>query len=171
MKILAFDQARNCGYTIGETGQKPVSNVVVLGKSGVKTGEYLWRWGQHLKEVIGRTQPDLIAYEVPFFSAATASSGTRLLQMAGYIEGICYGLRIPVMAVNNGSWKKSFCGTAKFNKDTRPYPPILECELRGIEVDNSTDRADSVGIWFHAALIEDPKAMANIDTPLFGRTA
>lgn len=169
MKILAFDQARNCGSAFGKTGEKPKSYVTVLGKSGIPTGEYLWLWGQHLKEVVARHDPDLIAYEVPFFSEATAASGTRLIQMAGYIEGICYALRIPVMAVHNGSWKSTFCGKQKFNKDTKPYPPILECELRGIEVDNSTDRADAVGIWYHAALKKDPKAMANIDTPLFGR--
>ena len=169
MKILAMDQARLCGYAFGETGQNPTSHVVTLGKTGTPTGEYMWKWGQHLKEIIGRFQPDLIAYEVPFFDKRTATSGTRLLQMSGYIEGICYGLRIPVMPVHNGSWKSTFCGKQKFNKEGRPYPPILECEQRGIDVEGSTDRADAVGIWFHAAVKNDPKGMADIDTPLFGR--
>lgn len=170
MKLLTFDQARLCGYTFGETGVKPKTFLMTLGKTGTPSPEYLWKWGQNIKELIARYDPDMIGWEVPFFSSQTATSGSRLIKMEAVLEVICYGARVPHEAVHNGTWKKSFCGTAKFNKETLPYPPILECEQRGIEVDGSTDRADSCGIWHHLAVKHDPKGMANIDTPLFGRS-
>lgn len=169
LKILTFDQARLCGYTFGITGQKPKTFLLDLGKTGTPSPEYLWKWGQNIKELIGRYDPDVIGWEVPFFSQKTATSGTRLIKMECLLEVACYGMRIKHVAVHNGTWKKTFCGNANFNKETRPYPPILECEQRGIEVDGSTDRADSCGVWHHVALKEDPEAMRNMDTPLFGR--
>lgn len=169
MRLLTFDQARLCGYTFGTTGTKPKTFLMTLGKTGTPSPEYLWKWSQNIKELLTRYEPDLVGWEVPFFSAQTATSGSRLIKMEAALEIICYATRTEHEAVHNGSWKKSFCGSAKFNKDTKPYPPILECEQRGIEVDGSTDRADSCGIWHHLAVKHDPKAMANIDTPLFGR--
>lgn len=171
MKILALDQARLCGYAYGETGKPPTTVLLNLGKTGTPSPEYLWKWGQKVKELIARYDPDILAYEVPFFSAQTATSGSRLIKMEAAIEIIAYGLRIQLDPIHNGTWKKAFCGNAKFNKDSRPYPPILECEQRGIEVDGSTDRADACGIWYCSALKHDPRAMANIDTPLFGRAS
>lgn len=170
MKILALDQARLCGYAFGKPGEKPVSQVLDMGRSGTPSPEYLWRWGQRLRELIERYDPDLVAYERPFFSAKTATSGERLLKMAGVVEVVCYAKRIDMEQVANGSWKSKFCGTNKFNKGTVPYPPILECEQRGIEINGSNDRADAVGIWFYAALKHEPKAMSNMDTPLFAHS-
>lgn len=169
MKILSLDQARICGYAFGETGALPKTFLLQLGKTGTPSGVYLWTWAQRLKELVERYDPDLVAYERPFFSAKTAASGERLLKMAGIIEVVCYGKRIETMQIDNSSWKKTFTGSAKFSKETTPYPPVLECELRGIEIDGSHDRADAAGIWFHAAIKHDPKGMANLDTPLFGR--
>lgn len=167
VRILAFDQANKCGYTFGITGEKPKTFELTLGKTSTPSGEYLWGWSQTVKELIDRYNPDLVAWEAPFFSQATATSGSRLLKMEGALEIICYAKRVRTKAIHNQTWKKDFTGNGKFGKDVRPYPPLLECEQRGIDVGGSNDRADSCGIWFSAAIKEDPKGMADMDKPLF----
>lgn len=169
LKLLTFDQANLCGYTFGITGEKPKTYVMSLGSTKVASPEYLWRWGQNIKELIGRYEPDAVGWEIPFFSKDTAHAGVRLIKMEAMLEVACYGTRTPHYPTHNASWKSTFCKGEKFNKSTKPYPPIVECEARGIEVDGSTDRADSCGVWFHVAEKIDPKAMANMATPLFGR--
>lgn len=167
MVILGLDQADETGLTYGVPGIKPKTELLRLGGSGMPEAEFVWKWGQALKSLIGRVEPDVLAYERPFFSQQTAASGVRLMHMEAIILTIAYGLRIRLICVDNGSWKSKLCGTNKFNKKTRPYPPLLECEKRGIEVEGDHNRADSYGVWFYAALKEDPKAMREMDTPLF----
>ena len=164
--VLAFDQARTSGFAYGRPGETPKSGLITIGRH--KSKEHLfWLYQVELGRIVDRVRPDVVAMELPFFNRKRPTAAVDLYQAAGAIKAMLYERRVgKIMDVQNGAWKELLCRKGKrFNKETRPYPPVDACEIRGWKTGDSHDRADAMGIWYFACNRVAPEM--NLNLPLF----
>ena len=162
--ILAVDQAKLSGFAVGRPGDTPKSGTITIPKTKDDC-EYYFQVRVYMRMLVEEYKPDVFALERPFFAAKFAHSGVKLIGTAAVVKGLLHEMGISdVYEIDNASWKKTLCGTNRFNKKTRPYPPIDNCEMRGWNTGDSNDRADAFGIWLHTCNIVAPDM--NLDLPL-----
>ena len=165
--VLAFDQARTSGFAYGRLGSDPKSGIIKIGKHDSKEHLY-WLYQVELGRLVDRVQPDVVAMELPFFNRKRPTAAVDLYHAAGAVKAMLYDRRVSeVLDVQNGAWKKLLCGANTFTKETRPYPPVDACGLRGWKTGDSNDRADALGIWLFTCNRLAPEL--NLSLPIFNQ--
>ena len=173
MRMLSLDLATTLGWAFGdtETGD-PVSGTKKLPSTGDELGPYLAAYGQWLMPVLKEREPQVIVFESPIMpgiGTTTISTLLKLYNLIGTTERAAYALGIKCRQVSSAEWKKGFCGSARFGKSAKPYPPIVRCGQLGWTVKDHNE-ADACGIWVHACRFFSPGAVARFD-PLFRKAA
>lgn len=158
--VLALDLATHLGWCVGDHDQgDPTSGHFKLPSTGEDVGAFIDAYDRWLVPMLSEHQPALVTFENPIVQGSgktTLSTTMKLVGLAVHTEFRCRRFTwkrdrppIEVANVNVGSWKVSFCGGAKFSKETKPYPPIKRCHELGWSWIKNDNEADARGIWCH----------------------
>lgn len=141
-----------------ETG-KPLSGHHKLPVTGDDIGEFIDAYDRWLVPMLVTHQPAIVTFENPIVQGQGQTTLSTTLKLVGLVVHTEFRCRrftwkrdrppINVANVNVGTWKVSFCGSAKFSKKTKPYPPIVKCKELGFENVTNDNEADAIGLFAH----------------------
>ncbi len=177
MKILAFDQSSSrTGWAFGTPGSNPIYGSFRSPKRDV-VGERLAIIYDSAGELMDKHEPDLVAYERPFFpvdrspkqdgevarfsnrvgvtrerqGAAFNPKVISLLQkVAGIIELQAARRGIPLEDYASRSWPPTILGGPVPHGADAKLMVRQRCRMLGMPTDGD-DESDAIGIWYHAA--------------------
>ena len=117
MKILAFDQATKCGYSVIEDG-----NIITY---GMKDFSYLKEWDEkvnaikHLLESLNEQHnPDAIVLE-DIYSLPNISTYGKLAMLLGVLIDFCFEKQIAYMVVSPQTWRSTLGIQGKAKEDVK----------------------------------------------------
>jgi hypothetical protein len=168
MRLLSLDLATRLGWAVGDLEHgDPVWGEHRLPSGNDDTQMFFLAYGIWLKEMLAAEKPNVIVMEAPMGGSSVMNAITdyKLKGLCVCTELVAAGRQVPVRQVPAGTWKKSFTGTGRFGKSTKPYPPIEACAARGWAV-KTDNMADALGIFVHGVGALAPGSVARFE-PLF----
>jgi hypothetical protein len=165
-RVLAVDAAATCGFALGATGEDPRFGTRNFSGSNA-SGEVVARFARFLRATIEREQPDVIAYEAPYFPMgfrrgppANAKTLRRLLGLAEIIDAIAWDCRLRCYQATAGEVCSYLTGKSNWGgRDKKKAATIAAARRWGWDVQND-DQADACAVWAFAESILDPIAAA-----------
>jgi Holliday junction resolvasome RuvABC endonuclease subunit len=167
-KLLALDLATKLGFAFGHIDDEPIFGSFSLPRTQSDVGRFLSAYNEWLMVILEKYQPEIVVMEanMPHGGAMTTLKTTqKLANLNGHTEWVCFERKINCFEVPAATWKKTFCGTGRISKKTKPYPVTVKCNERGW-FPHDDNEADALGIWTHAIGQIDPQSLVRFD-PLF----
>lgn len=164
-KILTLDLATELGWCLGRPGDEPRWGAFRLPKTGKDAGAFGAAFHRWLYPFLKEELPELVVFEAPLqggFGQSTFATKYKLQGLCFNAETLCRLMNIRVYQVDAGTWKSAIIGTNRFNKQSKPYPPIEACAQRGFRISNDNE-ADAVCLWLYTLGVVDEKAAAQFD--------
>jgi hypothetical protein len=165
-RVLAIDGAATAGFAFGATGQEPRFGSRCFTGSGA-SGEVVARFSRFLRATIEREQPDVIAYEAPYFPMgfrkgppANAKTLRRLLGLAEIIDAVAWDCNLRCYQATAGEVTSYLTGKSNWGgRAPKKAATIAAARAWGWAV-NDDNAADACAVWAYAESILDPVAAA-----------
>lgn len=163
-RVLAVDAAATCGFALGDTGAEPRFGSRNFTGSN-SSGEVVARFSRFLRATIEREQPDVIAYEAPYFPMgfrrgppANAKTLRRLLGLAEIIDAIAFDHRLRCYQATAGEVCAYLTGKSNWGgRVNKKAATIAAARAWGWPVTDD-NQADACAVWAYAESILDPVA-------------
>jgi hypothetical protein len=166
MRVLAIDAASICGFALGATGEEPRFGTRNFSGSNA-SGEVVARFTRFLRATIEREQPEIIAYEAPYFPMgfrngppANARTLRRLLGLAEIIDAIAWDYRLRCYQATAGEVCSYLTGKSNWGGRAQKKAATIAAARRWGWAVNDDNAADACAVWAFAESILDPIAAA-----------
>jgi len=165
-RILAIDGAATAGFAFGATGEEPRFGSRNFTGSNA-SGEVVARFSRFLRATIEREQPEVVAYEAPYFPMgfrngppANAKTLRRLLGLAEIIDAIAWDYRLRCYQATAGEVCSYLTGKSNWGgRDKKKAATIAAARAWGWAVTDD-NQADACAVFAYAENILDPVAAA-----------
>jgi hypothetical protein len=165
-RVLAIDGAATAGFAFGATGAEPRFGSRCFTGGGA-SGEVVARFSRFLRDTIERQQPEVIAYEAPYFPMgfrrgppANAKTLRRLLGLAEIIDAIAWDFNLRCYQATAGEVTSYLTGKSNWGgRAPKKAATIAAARAWGWAV-NDDNAADACAVWAYAESILDPIAAA-----------
>jgi hypothetical protein len=165
-RVLAIDGAATAGFALGATGGEPRFGSRRFTGSGA-SGEVVARFSRFLRQTIEREQPEVIAYEAPYFPMgfrrgppANAKTLRRLLGLAEIIDAVAWDCNLRCYQATAGEVTSYLTGKSNWGgRAPKKAATIAAARAWGWAV-NDDNAADACAVWAYAESILDPIAAA-----------
>jgi len=164
--VLAIDGAATAGFALGATGSEPrFRSRSFTGRNA--SGEVVARFARFLRGTIERQQPDVLAYEAPYFPMgfrkgppANAKTLRRLLGLAEITDAIAWEYRLRCYQATAGEVCSYLTGKSNWGgREGKKAATIAAARRWGWDVEDD-NQADACAVWAYAESVLDPIAAA-----------
>lgn len=156
--FLTFDiSIKNTGWASGPIDGDPVCGSFSMDIKSQDLGKLSWTFSKHVSDLMTLFNPNNVVFEAPILQGKGQDAARALINLAGDVERICYGIGgIRPSDVHNQTLKLFFAGSGHASKGDM----IARCSDFGWSPKND-DEADALALWLYGVNHFYPKAVAN----------